>query len=53
MKSAYTRSIFYTAVRFHPTRESIVSHRDEEIHSKVRAQMTSGVCTFRPYCHIS
>ncbi|KAF2753912.1 putative P450 monooxygenase [Pseudovirgaria hyperparasitica] len=41
-RSDYRRSVWYNALRLHPTRDNITSHRDEQVHSRLRAQMTQG-----------
>lgn len=42
-RSRYTRARYYNALRIHPTRDNIVSIRDERIHDALRLKMAPGV----------
>jgi len=42
-RSQYTRSEWYQALRFHPSRDNIASYRDEQKHTRLRGQMALGV----------
>ncbi|KAF2493238.1 putative P450 monooxygenase [Lophium mytilinum] len=42
VRSPYTRAEWYNSLRLHPTRDNIVSFRDETIHNKLRTQMSHG-----------
>ncbi|OCK80386.1 putative P450 monooxygenase [Lepidopterella palustris CBS 459.81] len=42
VRSPYTRAEWYNSLRLHPTRDNIVSFRDEAIHNKLRTQMSHG-----------
>lgn len=43
VRSTYTRSVWYQALRLHPTLDNIVSVRDENVHNRLRHQMSFGV----------
>ena len=43
VRSPYRRSEFYTALRFDPTRDNILSTRDEDVHNHLRSKMAAGV----------
>jgi hypothetical protein len=42
-RSTYTRARYYNALRIHPTRDNIVSIRDEKLHDELRYKMAPGV----------
>ncbi|KAF1812194.1 putative P450 monooxygenase [Eremomyces bilateralis CBS 781.70] len=42
VRSPYTRSKVYEALRLHPERDNIVSYRDEAIHGQLRTKMSPG-----------
>ena len=44
VRSPYTRSDYYHALRIHPTRDNIVSIRDEGLHDDLRYKISAGVC---------
>ena len=48
VRSAYTRSDFYTALRLHPTRDNITSITDEALRSDLRSRMAHGVISPGP-----
>lgn len=43
VRSAYRRSDWYIGTRFDPCRENIVSERNDDRHTALRAKMTAGV----------
>jgi hypothetical protein len=43
VRSRYKKGDFYDAVRFDPTRDNIISQRDDEVHNELRAKMAAGV----------
>jgi len=48
VRSPYTRSEWYTALRLHPTRDNITSVTDEAVHADIRTRMAPGVCRPAP-----
>ena len=42
VRSSFIRSGWYTALRLHPTRDSIVSITDEGVHTRIRNRMSPG-----------
>ncbi|KAE8453907.1 hypothetical protein EG329_007683 [Mollisiaceae sp. DMI_Dod_QoI] len=42
VRSPYTRGPWYDAMRFDPTRDNLLSMRDEEAHTKLRSKMAAG-----------
>lgn len=48
VRSTYTRSEWYTALRLHPTRDNITSITDEAVHTDIRNRMSPGVSVSRP-----
>ncbi|KAE9376093.1 pisatin demethylase [Stipitochalara longipes BDJ] len=42
IRSPYRRSNFYVGLRFNPSRDNIVSARDEEKHNELRTKMAAG-----------
>jgi hypothetical protein len=48
VRSPYTRSIWYNCIKLHPKRDNIVSYRDEQIHQRLRSQMSHGVSSCAP-----
>ncbi|KKY36053.1 putative benzoate 4-monooxygenase cytochrome p450 [Diaporthe ampelina] len=42
VRSRYKKGDFYDAVRFDPTRDNIISTRDDERHNELRAKMAAG-----------
>lgn len=43
VRSKYKKGDFYDAVRFDPSRDNIISMRDDEKHNILRAKMAAGV----------
>jgi hypothetical protein len=43
VRSPYKKGSFYQAVRFDPTRDNLISMRDDQAHSELRAKMAAGV----------
>lgn len=43
VRSNYKKSAWYDAVRFDPSRDNIVSMRDDDLHNTLRAKMAAGV----------
>lgn len=43
VRSSYKKSAWYDAVRFDPSRDNIVSMRDDDQHNELRAKMAAGV----------
>lgn len=48
VRSRYKKGDFYDAVRFDPTRDNIISERDDERHNELRAKMAAGVSSCVP-----
>ena len=48
VRSRYKKGDFYDAVRFDPTRDNIISQRDDELHNELRAKMAAGVSSCVP-----
>lgn len=48
VRSRYKKADFYDAVRFDPTRDNIISERDDERHNELRAKMAAGVSSCVP-----
>jgi hypothetical protein len=46
VRSSYRKGPFYEAVRFDPTKDNLISMRDDEAHNTLRAKMAAGVCRF-------
>lgn len=42
VRSPFTRSEWYTALRLHPTRDNITSYTNEAVHSDIRTRMAPG-----------
>ncbi|KAK3348834.1 cytochrome P450 [Lasiosphaeria hispida] len=42
VRSAYTRGPWYDALRFDPTRDNLLSQRDDVAHNQLRAKMAAG-----------
>lgn len=42
VRSSYKKGDFYDAVRFDPTRDNIISQRDDDLHNELRAKMAAG-----------
>ncbi len=45
-RSPYRRSEYYIGLRFDPSRDNIVSTRDENKHNELRSKMAAGVSSF-------
>jgi hypothetical protein len=45
-KSLYVRSPSYQSVRFRPGADNMLSMRDNEAHSKLKAKTSAGVCLY-------
>jgi hypothetical protein len=43
VRSPYKKGEFYDAVRFDPTRDNLISMRDDNLHNELRAKMAAGV----------
>lgn len=43
VRSPYRRGDFYDAVRFDPSRDNLISMRDDTLHNELRAKMAAGV----------
>lgn len=43
VRSKYQKSEWYDAIRFDPSRDNIISMRDDELHNVLRAKMAAGV----------
>ncbi len=43
VRSQYRRGAFYDAVRFDPTRDNLISQRDDTAHMELKAKMAMGV----------
>ena len=43
VRSPYRKGPFYQAVRFDPTKDNLISMRDDEAHNTLRAKMATGV----------
>lgn len=43
VRSSFTRSEWYTALRLHPNRDNITSVTDETVHADIRNRMAPGV----------
>lgn len=43
VRTTYKRSRWYEAMRLDPGKDNVLSVRDNELHSKLRAQMAAGV----------
>jgi len=43
VRSPFVRSIWYSGLRLHPTRDNITSIIDESRHAEIRKKMTPGV----------
>lgn len=48
VRSKYKKADFYDAVRFDPSRDNIISTRDDEKHNALRAKMAAGVSSCVP-----
>lgn len=48
VRSKYKKSDWYDAVRFDPSRDNIISLRDDEQHNTLRAKMAAGVSSGVP-----
>jgi hypothetical protein len=46
VRSPYRRGAFYDAVRFDPTRDNLISLRDDTAHTELKAKMAMGVSQF-------
>lgn len=45
-RSQYIRADWYDSLRFHPEKNNVLTHRDEEEHGKLRSKMAAGVSVF-------
>jgi hypothetical protein len=43
VRSQYRRGAFYDAVRFDPSRDNLISLRDDTAHTELKAKMAMGV----------
>jgi hypothetical protein len=43
VRSPYRRGAFYDAVRFDPSRDNLISLRDDAAHTELKAKMSAGV----------
>lgn len=43
VRSPYRKAAFYDAVKFDPTRDNLISMRDDHDHNELRAKMAIGV----------
>lgn len=48
VRSEYRRSDWYDGMRFNPSRDNVLSCRDEDEHAKLRSKMVAGVSDFSP-----
>ena len=48
VRSPYKKGEFYDAVRFDPTRDNLISMRDDDRHNELRAKMAAGVSVHGP-----
>jgi hypothetical protein len=46
VRSQYRRGAFYDAVRFDPSRDNLISLRDDTAHTELKAKMAMGVSQF-------
>jgi hypothetical protein len=55
VRSPYKKGPFYDAVKFDPSRDNIISMRDDRAHEMLRAKMAAGVrpalSALRAWCH--
>jgi hypothetical protein len=49
VRSEYRRSNWYDSMRFNPSKDNVVSMRDDDEHNRLRAKLAAGVC-FTAYC---
>lgn len=42
VRSDYTRSDWYNSMRFNPSKDNVVSMRDDDLHNKLRAKLAAG-----------
>lgn len=47
VRSEYRRSDWYNGMRFNPSRDNVLSCRDEDEHTKLRSKMAAGVSRVR------
>lgn len=50
VRSPFVRSIWYSGLRLHPTRDNITSITDESLHAEIRNKMAPGVGVFNQIC---
>ena len=43
-RSKYRRNKWYMAFRFNPDRDTIISHRDDDEHARLKLKLAPGVC---------
>ena len=48
VRSPYTRSDWYVGLRLDPTRDNVLSQRDDEKHNILRGKMAHGVNDLKP-----
>jgi hypothetical protein len=48
-RSRYVRSDFYTAIRFDPSRDNLLTQRNDKLHGALRAKMAAGVSLVETY----
>ena len=44
VRSNYRRSDWYNSMRFNPSKDNVVSMRDDDVHNKLRLKLAAGVC---------